>query len=124
MSEQSHKPIEIKLLQKARTLELRYPDGAVYCLSCEYLRVFSPSADVKGHGGQGATLQVGKKNVNIIGIDPVGHYAIKLIFDDGHDSGLYNWPLLYDLAIHQERNWTDYLARLDAAGASREGKEP
>lgn len=94
---QSPVPVDIKLLQKSRQLEVTFDDGAHFVMSCEYLRVNSPSAEVQGHGGEKPAPVTGKENVNIIGIEPVGNYAIKLIFDDGHDSGLYSWKTLYKL---------------------------
>lgn len=105
-------PTEIKLLQKSKLLCVTFDDGARFELPCEYLRVFSPSAEVKGHGGQGGQLVYGKKDVNIVGIDPVGHYAVKLIFDDGHQTGIYSWDVLYDLGQNYQKNWQDYLARI------------
>ena len=97
---------EIKLRQKLRVLELSFDNGEHYCLTCEVLRVHSPSAEVQGHGGVGGTLPVGKENVNISAIEPVGQYAVKLIFDDGHQSGIYTWDYLYALGkkFHQETN--------------------
>lgn len=113
-------PSEIKLHQQARELEISFDNGCNYRYSCEYLRVFSPSAEVRGHSPEQATLQTGKKNVAIIDIQPVGNYAVKLVFDDGHDSGLYSWEYLYQLGAEQTANWQDYLARLASAGTSRE----
>ncbi len=113
-------PINIKLLQKNHLVEITFDNNEFYSLSCEYLRVNSPSAEVRGHNPSQAVLQTGKKNVNIIGIDPVGQYAVKLIFDDGHDSGLYTWDTLYDLAINHDKYWQEYLDKLAAAGKSRE----
>jgi DUF971 family protein len=113
-------PINIKLLQKHRILEITFDSGEHFELPCEYLRVYSPSADVRGHTPSQAVLQTGKKNVNIIGIDPVGQYAVKLIFDDGHATGLYTWDTLYDLGINQEKYWQQYLDQLSAAGKSRD----
>lgn len=110
---------ELKLLQKQKLLEVTFDGDNVRTLPCEYLRVFSPSAEVKGHGRVESTLISGKAEVNIQGIDPVGNYAVKLIFDDGHDSGLYSWDYLWELAEHHARNWQQYLTRLHAAGASR-----
>lgn len=104
-------PIDIKLLQKSRILEVTFSDGKHFSLPCEYLRVHSPSAEVRGHGSGEGVLVTGKSNVNIIAIEPVGNYAVKLIFDDGHDSGLYTWNTLYDLGINQEKNWQRYLER-------------
>ncbi|MDN0073310.1 DUF971 domain-containing protein [Crenobacter sp. SG2303] len=113
-------PSEVRLLTASHTLELAYDDGQRFSLPCEYLRVYSPSAEVRGHGPGQEVLQVGKKNVAITAIEPVGHYALKLVFDDGHDSGLYSWDYLYELGRNQQTYWQDYLNRLAAAGASRE----
>jgi DUF971 family protein len=113
-------PKEICLHQKSRILELTYSNGTTYRLSCEYLRVYSPSAEVRGHSPDQAELQVEKKTVRITGIEPQGNYAIKLTFDDGHDSGIYSWDYLYALALNQDSNWQDYLSRLEAAGGRRE----
>ncbi len=112
-------PVEIRLHQRSRVLTVRFADGAVFELPCEYLRVFSPSAEVKGHGPGQEVLQSGKANVNITAIEPVGQYAVRLIFDDGHDTGLYSWNLLYQLGRDQVSNWQQYLERLQQAGASR-----
>ena len=119
MSEQQPQPVNIKLHQKSRILELEYDDGMHFELPCEYLRVFSPSADVKGHGPGQAVLQVGKEKVNIKEIEPVGNYAVKLIFDDGHATGLYSWSYLYELGIEHDNNWMDYLDALKQAGHIR-----
>jgi DUF971 family protein len=116
----SIKPTDIKLHQLSRVLEIRFEDGACFTLPCEYLRVFSPSAEVRGHGPGQEVLQVGKENVNIKAIEPVGNYAIKLVFTDGHNTGLYSWDLLYDLGIHQEHSWQHYLHRLAEAGYTRQ----
>ncbi|MES2998144.1 MAG: DUF971 domain-containing protein [Pseudomonadota bacterium] len=113
-------PLDIKLLQKTRVLEIQFDNRKKFILPCEYLRVFSPSADVKGHGQSEGKLVSGKKNVNIIDIEAVGHYAVKLVFDDGHNTGIYSWETLYDLATHYPINWQRYLQRLEAANASRE----
>lgn len=109
-------PTNIALHQKSRLLEITWPDDVVHTLSCEYLRVYSPSAEVRGHGPGQETLQLGKENVNITGLEPVGHYALKIIFDDGHDSGLYDWNMLRDLGENYEAHWADYLKRCEAAG--------
>ena len=98
-------PTDIKLHQKSHMLELTFNDGAHFELSCEYLRVFSPSAEVQGHGEDTAVLQLDKEEVNITGIEPVGNYAVQLNFDDGHNTGLYSWDTLYDLCINQEMHW-------------------
>ncbi|SDM17199.1 DUF971 family protein [Modicisalibacter muralis] len=113
-------PTRVHYHKQARDLELDYANGESYRLSAEYLRVFSPSAEVRGHGPDTAVLQVGKKDVGLLNITQTGRYALKLHFDDGHDSGLFSWDYLYELATHQETNWADYLERLDNAGASRE----
>lgn len=113
-------PSAIKLHRQSRVLELRYADGAHYELPCEYLRVFSPSAEVRGHGGGEPTLVPGKRQVNIARIEPVGAYALRLVFDDGHDSGLYSWPLLRELGERYAENWSRYLQRLAEHGMSRD----
>lgn len=113
-------PTEIKLHQKSRLLEIAFSDDRRFELPCELLRVYSPSAEVRGHGPGQEVLQVGKKNVEITDIQPVGSYAVQLVFSDGHDSGLYSWDYLYDLGINQEALWQQYLARMKEAGASRE----
>ncbi len=112
-------PIELRLDQRARVLHLRYENGESHALSCEYLRVHSPSAEVRGHGPGQEVLQVGKEDVGISAIEPVGNYAVRLVFDDGHSTGLYSWDLLYDLARNHEANWRNYLDRLAAAGYRR-----
>ncbi|ACV27667.1 gamma-butyrobetaine hydroxylase-like domain-containing protein [Kangiella koreensis] len=111
-------PTAIKLHQKSQQLEVTFP-GNSYLLPYEYLRVFSPSAEVRGHGNQEMTLIGGKKNVQITDIEAVGRYAIKLTFDDGHDSGLYTWQTLYELGRDYQTNWHQYLKRLEAAGLAR-----
>ena len=113
-------PTEIKLHQKSRMLEIAFFDGQRFELPCEFLRVYSPSAEVRGHGHGQEVLQVGKKNVEITDVQPVGSYAVQLVFSDGHDSGLYSWDYLYDLGINQGVLWTKYLERMNEAGASRE----
>lgn len=112
-------PTEIKLHQTSRFLEVAFEDGARFQLPCEYLRVFSPSAEVRGHGPGTGMLVTGKEQVSITAIEPVGHYAVKLVFDDGHATGLYSWNILYDLGVNQEKNWQDYLRRLAEAGQQR-----
>ena len=113
------RPTDIKLHQVSRLLEIRFDDGAHFQLPCEYLRVFSPSAEVRGHGPGQEVLQTGKEDVNIMAIEPVGNYAVRLVFSDGHHTGLYSWEVLYDLGIHQESNWQRYLQRLTEAGYRR-----
>jgi DUF971 family protein len=113
-------PIGIELHRQSKTLELRYASGEQYTLSCEYLRVYSPSAEVRGHGKGQETLQVGKINVAITDIKPVGNYALQLVFSDGHDTGLYSWNYLHELCTQQSAYWDDYLRRLHEAGASRD----
>ncbi|MCL1035582.1 DUF971 domain-containing protein [Shewanella submarina] len=108
----------LKLKKKSRLLEITFSDGSQHSLSCEFLRVHSPSAEVHGHGKP--VLVTHKKDVNIRAIEPVGNYAVKLIFDDGHDTGLYSWKVLWDLASNQTTLWEQYLARLRAEKGSRE----
>ena len=120
MPEQAIRPLGIRLHQRSRTLELEYPGGEVYSLPCEYLRVYSPSAEVRGHGPGQETLQSGKLNVAITAIKPVGHYALQLVFDDGHDTGLYAWDYLHQLCTQQEQWWQQYLDRLAQAGLNRD----
>ena len=116
MTTNHYLPTDIVLHQASHTLEITFSNGKTYSYPTEFLRVFSPSAEVRGHWGQGAKLQLDKQNVNIKEIRPVGNYAIKIVYDDGHDSGLYDWPYLYDLGKKQALYWTDYLDRLHAAG--------
>jgi DUF971 family protein len=113
-------PTEIKLHQKSRILEIAFADGKTFQLPCEFLRVYSPSAEVRGHGPGQEVLQTGKQNVEITHIEPVGTYAIQLTFSDGHDTGIYSWDLLYDYGRRQEEMWQRYVKRLEEAGASRE----
>ena len=113
-------PTEITLHQKSKTLEIAFDDGARYTLPFEFLRVFSPSAEVRGHGLGQEVLQVGKQGVNLTDVTPVGSYALKLTFDDGHDSGLYTWDYLHELGQHQDARWQDYLRQMEGAGESRE----
>lgn len=117
-------PHTIKLLRQSRCLELSYADDERYELSCEYLRVHSPSAEVRGHGSGQEVLQTGKRYVSISNMETSGNYALKIDFDDGHDTGIYSWDYLYALCQQRERNWQDYLRRLDKAGASREPQGP
>jgi len=112
-------PAEIKLHRKSRVLEITFNDGNRFDLPCELLRVYSPSADVKGHGPETAVLQTGKEQANITLIEPVGNYAVRLSFDDGHATGLYSWSYLYDLGMHRDRYWMKYLDALREAGYQR-----
>ena len=114
-----HQPTDIKLHQQSRRLEVAFSDGRVFDLPCEYLRVYSPSAEVRGHSPEQAVLQVGKAQVNIKDIEAVGNYAIKLVFDDGHDTGLYSWDYLYELGTRRDEYWQRYLDALAKAGATR-----
>lgn len=116
-----HRPSEIKMKRKARVLEVSFMDGENFSLPFEYLRVYSPSAEVKGHGPGQEVLQIGKENVQITEIEPVGNYAVRLIFDDGHDTGLYSWDVLYNLGATQNHKWQHYLDRLEKAGHKRVG---
>jgi len=109
-------PAEIKLRKASRVLEVSFEDGGRFQLPFEYLRVHSPSAEVKGHGPGQEVLVLGKETVGVRVIEPVGQYAVKLVFDDGHDTGLYTWKYLYELGRDQEANWSKYLARKAAAG--------
>ncbi|NOX43929.1 MAG: DUF971 domain-containing protein [Gammaproteobacteria bacterium] len=113
------KPTEINLHQKSRTLEIAFDDGNRFELPCEYLRVYSPSAEVRGHGPGQEVLQIGKQDVNIKEIEPVGNYAIQLHFDDNHNTGIYSWDTLYDLGINKETLWKEYLQRMEQAGHKR-----
>ena len=112
-------PTEVRLHKKSRTLELVYDDQR-YSLDVEYLRVFTPSAEARGHGPGQEVLQTGKRHVDIEGIEPVGTYALRLIFSDGHDSGLYSWDLLHNLAVHHDALWQEYLQQLEQRGLSRD----
>lgn len=113
-------PTEIKLHQKSRVLEISFADGATFRLPCEFLRVYSPSAEVRGHGPGQEVLQIGKRNVEISRVEPVGQYAVQLHFSDGHSTGIYSWDLLYDYGTRQDEMWGEYLKRMGEAGASRE----
>jgi DUF971 family protein len=120
MDTNTPRPTEIKLRQKSRVLEISFADGKAFQLPCEFLRVYSPSAEVRGHGPGQEVLQTGKKQVEISHIEPVGSYAIQLTFSDGHNTGIYSWDLLYDYGLHQDEMWQHYLKRLEPAEASRE----
>ena len=113
-------PTDIKLHQQSRTLELVYESGERFELSCEFLRVFTPSAEARGHGPGQETIQTGKRNVTIQSIEPVGAYALQFVFSDGHDTGIYSWDLLYNLGLHRDELWQDYLKLLEAEKLSRD----
>ena len=116
----SPQPTEIKLHQASRVLEIAFANGRHFRLPYEFLRVHSPSAEVRGHGPGQETLQTGKRDVTIANVEPIGHYALRPTFSDGHDSGIYSWEYLYDLGVRQDELWQRYVERLAAAGASRE----
>jgi DUF971 family protein len=113
-------PTEIKLHQASRLMELSFADGTTFRLPYEFLRVYSPSAEVRGHGPGQETLQVGKREITIAEVEAVGNYAIRPKFSDGHETGIYSWDYLYELGLGQRVMWDRYLKRLDAAGASRD----
>jgi DUF971 family protein len=113
-------PIEIKLHQKSRLLEIAFSDGKNFKLPYEFLRVYSPSAEVRGHGPGQEVLQIGKMNIEITQLEPVGAYAVQPVFSDGHDTGIYSWDYLYRLGINQDDMWQHYVQRMNEAGASRE----
>jgi DUF971 family protein len=112
-------PTDIKLHQKSAILEVHFDDGAHFELPCEYLRVYSPSAEVQGHGKGQEVLQIGKENITITSIRPVGNYAICPTFSDGHNTGIFTWELMYELGINYQERWDDYLQRLQEAGVQR-----
>lgn len=112
-------PTNIVLHQKSHQLEISFADGDTFKLPFEYLRVFSPSAEVRGHGKGQEVLQVGKQNVGVTDIEAVGNYAVKLVFDDGHNTGLYTWDYLHELGENHQENWQLYLQRLADAGQAR-----
>jgi DUF971 family protein len=113
-------PTDVKLHQASRVLEVTFDDGRSFRLPCEYLRVYSPSAEVRGHGPGQETLQTGKKEVGIASLEPIGHYAVRPTFTDGHDTGIFSWEYLYELGENQDDYWRRYVARLVEAGASRD----
>ena len=115
----SPRPIDIRLHQASKLLEIKFDDSTECMLSCEFLRVYSPSAEVRGHGAGQEVLQVGKEEVNITDIEPIGNYAVRLTFTDGHNTGLYSWDYLYEVARNYEAMWLEYLGRLSAAGQQR-----
>lgn len=114
------RPVDITLHKASRVLALRYADGREFRLSWEFLRIHSPSAEVIGHGPGQEILQTGKKDVEIIGIVPVGHYAVRLVFSDGHDSGIYSWAYLFELGKNEAQLWQKYLDLLAESGGSRD----
>jgi DUF971 family protein len=116
----THVPTEITLHQKSQVLEIAFEDGKTFRLPSEFLRVYSPSAEVRGHGPGQEVLQAGKKHVQIMAVEPVGSYAVQFRFSDGHDTGIYSWDLLYDYGTRQDALWQQYLKRLMDAGQSRE----
>lgn len=119
LNQTTPRPIDIRLHQASRLLEIKFDNATECMLSCEFLRVYSPSAEVRGHGHGQETLQTGKEEVNIVAIEPIGNYAVKLVFSDGHDTGLYSWDYLYDLAKNYEALWLEYLGKLSMAGIQR-----
>ncbi len=120
MAEEAPVPTEIRLHQKSRLMEIAFADGRTFRLPYEFLRVYSPSAEVRGHGAGQEVLQTGKRAVEIRTLDPVGSYAVQPAFSDGHSTGIYSWEYLYFLGENQARLWSEYLARLEKAGASRD----
>ena len=114
------RPSDITLHQQSNMLDITFDDGTRFSMPVEYLRVYSPSAEVRGHGPGQEVLQVGKRNVGVTAIEPIGMYAVKLVFSDGHDTGIYSWEYLHDLGTKHEANWRTYLARLQQAGKSRD----
>jgi DUF971 family protein len=123
-SEQAPTPTEITLHSASRVLEIAFDDGRVFKLPFEFLRVYSPSAEVRGHGPGQETLQLGKRDVTITQLEPVGHYAVQPLFSDGHSSGIFSWQYLYELGLHQDELWAEYLARLEEVGGSRDPADP
>ena len=120
MDRNTPRPTDITLHQKSGVLDVAFDDGKRFSLPVEYLRVHSPSAEVRGHGPGQEVLQVGKRQVGVAAIEPVGVYAVKLVFTDGHDTGIYSWDYLHELGMKQEANWKTYIARLEQAGKSRD----
>ena len=114
------RPVDITLHQQSNVMDVSFDDGTRFSMPVEYLRVYSPSAEVRGHGPGQEVLQVGKRNVGVTAIEPVGMYAVKLVFSDGHDTGIYSWEYLHELGTKQESNWKTYLARLQQAGKTRD----
>jgi DUF971 family protein len=119
-TETQHQPTSLTVHQTSRVLEIGFDDGAVFRIPFELMRVYSPSAEVQGHGPGQEVLQTGKREVGIVSIEPVGHYAVQPSFSDGHDTGIFSWGYLYHLGSHQDDLWQAYLERLAAAGKSRD----
>lgn len=119
LSADTPRPNKIKLHQQSRLMEISFVDGKIFKFTFEFLRVHSPSAEVRGHSPEQEILQTGKQDININHIEPVGSYAVQLNFSDGHNSGLYSWDLLYRYGLNQDKMWQHYLQRMDEAGASR-----
>lgn len=124
MAARAPTPTNITLHSASRVLEIEYEDGRSFKLPFEFMRVYSPSAEVRGHGAGQETLQAGKRAVTINGLQPIGHYAVQPLFSDGHSSGIYSWEYLYDLGVNQTRLWNEYLAQVEKAGASRDAGAP
>ncbi|SAL14591.1 hypothetical protein AWB64_00716 [Caballeronia sordidicola] len=124
LTKQTPIPTGIVVHSRTRALELQYANDQTYRVPFELLRVYSPSAEVQGHGPGQETLQTGKRDVSIISVDPVGHYALQLTFSDGHNTGIYSWDILYDLAVRQDALWAEYLGKLEAAGVDRDTPMP
>lgn len=120
LSKSTPVPTNLVVHQRSRALEVSFDTGETFRLPFELLRVYSPSAEVRGHGPGQEVLQTGKRNVDIVALEPIGNYAVRPRFSDGHDTGIYSWEILYDLGLHQQQRWDDYAARLQAAGASRD----
>jgi DUF971 family protein len=117
-------PQDLTVHSQSRVLEISFSDGATFRLPFELMRVYSPSAEVQGHGPGQETLQTGKRDVNIVSLEPVGNYAVQPTFSDGHDSGIFSWDYLYYLGAQQEQLWADYVERLKAAGTDRDAAMP
>ncbi|MFY7866980.1 gamma-butyrobetaine hydroxylase-like domain-containing protein [Roseateles sp.] len=124
LSTSTPSPTEITVHQQSRVLEVAFSDGARFRIPFELMRIYSPSAEVKGHGPGQETLQTGKREVDMTGLEPVGHYAVRPVFSDGHDSGLFDWAYLYELGAKEAQLWQDYEARLAAAGVGRDDPMP
>ena len=120
MASHTPTPVNITLHSASRVFEIEFDDGRIFKLPFEFMRVHSPSAEVRGHGPGQGTLQAGKRDVRITEVQPIGHYAVQPLFSDGHSSGIYSWDYLYDLGVNQSRLWEEYLEQLKAAGASRD----